>query len=370
MKLIALVESPRHVCCRYRLTAFADRLTRAGHSLSLVAWPRSTWQRLRLFLRLRGENVILQRYLLPGWQLSLLRMSVKRLIFDFDDAVWLRDSYSWRSMHNSRRLRRFVRTLRNCDAVVAGNSWLREEASQWTDPDNVALIPTCVDPEPYRVSNAERTSRFAQVGSTNGRTLAWIGSSSTLQGIERIAPLLEQLGQRLEGLRLKVICDRFPQFKNLEVIRCPWSEATEASDLLSCDVGINWLPDDPWSRGKCGLKILQYMAARLPVVANPVGVQREMIQHGRTGFLAHSSDEWYSAILQLIENASLRSRMGTAGQRLFRERYSVAQGAEAWLDVLAKLENTRRVFVEEESIGATAAPTVAPAPLQQGVKAR
>ena len=86
------------------------------------------------------------------------------------------------------------------------------------------------------------------------------------------------------------------QLQHLPVRSCPWSESSEAAAIATADIGIAWVPDDLWSRGKCGLKILQYMAAGLPVVANPVGVQAEMVQHGETGFLAETSDQWHEAI--------------------------------------------------------------------------
>src|SRR5205085_460776 len=97
-------------------------------------------------------------------------------------------------------------------------------------------------------------------------------------------PLLEEVGRRCSGVVLKLVCDRFVDFDNLTVVPCPWSEPGERRELASADIGISWLPDDAWSRGKCGLKVLQYMAAGLPVVANPVGVHTEMIGHGSTGF--------------------------------------------------------------------------------------
>src|SRR5262249_60729986 len=116
------------------------------------------------------------------------------------------------------------------------------------------------------------------------------------QGLEAIAPLLDELGRSIPGLRLKVVCDRFPTFRHLSVIACPWNAAREALDLATADVGISWIPDDLWSRGKCGLKVLQYAAAGLPVVANPVGVHSEMIRHGESGFFAWTPAQAWDAI--------------------------------------------------------------------------
>jgi glycosyltransferase involved in cell wall biosynthesis len=327
VRLVALVEHPDHVCCRYRLAAFRPALEQAGHALDLVALPKRWWSRLLLFRRLRGAYVVLQRFLLPGWQLAVLRRQVARLIFDLDDAVFLRDSYSRKSMHHPRRMRRFAATARAADAVVAGNSFLAAVAARHADVRRVHVIPTCVDPDRY----VPRTHEG------DGKTLAWVGSSITLRGLEAINPLLEALGEAIPGLRLKVICDRFPTFRNLTVIPCPWNSAREAADLAAADVGISWIPDDLWSRGKCGLKVLQYKAAGLPVVANPVGVHPEMIAHNQTGLLAATPEQWYVAVRRLVGDADTRARMGLAARRRLEARYSVAAGARSWLRVLAAL---------------------------------
>jgi glycosyltransferase involved in cell wall biosynthesis len=334
MRLTALVESVDHVCCRYRLAAFRPFLEAAGHSLELLPMPRGWWAKLSLFRSLQGANVVLQRRLLPAWQLAYLRRRARRLLFDFDDAVFLRDSYAPRGLIDRRRMRRFTATVRACDAVVAGNHFLRDSAVARSGGACVDVIPTCVDSARYRPAESGQGK--------GGVDLVWIGSSSTLQGLERSADLLEQIGASVPGLKLKLISDRWPKLRRLEVATCLWSAETEAECLASADVGISWIPDDDWSRGKCGLKVLQYMAAGLPVVANPVGVHPEMVRHGETGFLAESAGDWVTAVRRLAADADLRRRMGRAGRRRVEERYSVASGASRWLAVLHGLSTAPR----------------------------
>ena len=325
MHWIGLVDHPEHVCCRYRLTAFRPFLERAGHTLELRALPRRWWTRVRLFRGLSGANVILQRRLLSGWERVLLCQAARRLLFDFDDAVFLRDSYATRGLHDRRRLRRFAGTVRCADAVIAGNTFLAENAARWSDPQRVHIIPTCVDP--YRYPLVEPVRKM-------GVELVWVGSSSTLEGLRAIAPLLDEVGRSLPGLCLKLICDRFLQFRDFLVLPCPWTEAGEAEEIACADIGISWIPDDLWSRGKCGLKVLQYMAARLPVIANPVGVQVEMVRHSETGFLAATPAQWVEAVRRLADDPGLRHQMGRAGRERVEAHYSVASGAARWIALL------------------------------------
>jgi glycosyltransferase involved in cell wall biosynthesis len=330
--LTALVESPDHVCCRYRLAAFRPWLEQAGHRLELRPFPRSWWSRLRLGHDLRhADAVILQRKLLPVWQLGLLRRSVRYLLFDFDDAVFLRDSYAAKGMHSSRNQRRFTAVARAADIIIAGNTFLAEEAARWAGTERVRVIPTCVDPGRYPCAQHPH--------SRNGLELVWVGSSSTLRGLEAAQPLLEEIGRRLPGLRLKLICNRFFQLQHLPVIECRWTEAGESAAIAAADVGISWVPDDLWSLGKCGLKVLQYMAAGLPVVANPVGVQRDLVQDGVTGFLAATPGQWVAALSQLAHDPGLRRRMGSAGRKRVEKDYGVSVGATGWLAVLRRLQH-------------------------------
>jgi glycosyltransferase involved in cell wall biosynthesis len=332
--LTALIESPDHVCCRYRLAAFQPYLEQLDHSLELRPFPRAWWSRLHLGLEVRHADVaILQRRLLPRWQRRLLRRAARVLLFDFDDAVFVRDSYAPRGPRSVTRLRRFAATVRAADVVVAGNAFLADAAAHWAGRHKVHVIPTCIEPDRYPLAAHTRAGKGVQ--------LAWIGSSSTLRGLEKIAPLLETVGQRCPGVHLKVICDRFPELQHLPIIACPWSEASEARELAAADIGISWVPDDVWSRGKCGLKVLQYMAAGLPVVANPVGVHREMVRDGETGLLVETPRDWAESVGRLAADPDLRRRLGQAGRRRAERDYSVAAGAARWAELLASLRCAR-----------------------------
>ncbi len=328
MHLEALVESAAHVCCRYRIAAFRPHLESAGHTLTVRELGGSFIQRFRAIRSTRSADVIiLQRKLLSLPELVLLRRSARKLVFDFDDALWLRDSYSGKGFDSGRRQRRFGATVRRCDVVVAGNRFLAEEARRFNP--SVTVIPTCVEPSAYPLAKHDRPPGEVR--------LVWVGSSSTLQGLERNRELLNAIGKAVPGARLKAICDRFPTFDHLPVDPVRWDEATEAAEIADADVGIGWVPDDPWSRGKCGLKLLQYQAAGLAVVANPVGVQADIVRTGETGMSATTVDEWVAAVRTLAGNPELRRRLGRAGREQTEQKYSVAAGGRAWVELLSRV---------------------------------
>lgn len=316
MKVLALIERPHHVCYRYRIEAYASALFERGLQLETIPLRHSGAPRIfRLPAAAVADVVILQRKLLPRWQLHLLRRFAKRLVYDLDDAVFQRDSFQRKGPKSGRRERRFRATVSAADAVIVGNEYLRRCTAQIDGNKPIHVVPTTVQPQYYS------PSRHHRVGA-NVR-LAWIGSSSTLPGLKLAERHLWAASEKVRGLSLRLVCDRSVELAGIHVVLRPWAAATEAAELAHADIGISWLSDDSWSRGKCGLKVLQYMAAGLPVVANRVGMNRHMVVHGETGLLADTPDEWADAIARLACDPQLRSRMGAAGRRMVEQHYAV-----------------------------------------------
>jgi glycosyltransferase involved in cell wall biosynthesis len=337
MKLLALVESPDHVCCRYRIRAFEPALRDAGWSLHCQAVERGAFVRpFQLRRASQYDAVILQRKLLPSWQLSALRQASQHLVFDFDDAVGFRDSYDRRGLHSRWRSRRFAKTVCMADTVVAGNDFLADCALRaGARVERVHVIPTCVNPRAYPRALHGRSSSSGPVD------LVWIGSSSTLQGLEHSLPIWERLAMALPQLRLRIICDRVPEAFPIPVVPIFWNEQTEGRELAAADIGVSWLPDDLWSRGKCGLKVLQYHAAGLPVVANPVGSHREVVRDGETGYLSSTTQQWVDAVTRLAGDARLRQRMGSLGRDRVESDYSVSAWSETFVTSMTGTSRTR-----------------------------
>ena len=209
------------------------------------------------------------------------------------------------------------------DTVVAGNDFLADCALRdGANVERVHVIPTCVQPRHYPIARQDNQGDHLD--------LVWIGSASTLRGLEQSRPIWERLAKALPQLRLRIICDRFPDAFPIPVVPVTWNEQTEAREIAAGHIGVSWVPDDLWSRGKCGLKVLQYQAAGLPVVANPVGSHCEMIEGGETGFLATSADEWVAAITFLARDARRRQKMGLIARQRVEADFSVSAWAETF----------------------------------------
>jgi len=317
MRVLALIESAGHVCYRYRLNALAWDLAQEGLFLEARPFGKGLARIADLLAARRAEIVILQRKLLPAWQLALLRRMAKCLVYDVDDALFRRDSFSSKPQHSTDRLGRFRSTVRAADAVLAGNDYLAQFASVFTHPNRVHLVPTSLDPGWYPTAIHERIGSQVR--------LAWIGQSAMLPSLAASRERLTAISRRLPDVTLWVICDALPNIAGLRCELRPWTTDTETGELAAADIGISWLCNDLWSLGKCGLKVLQYMAAGLPVVANPVGIHRKLVVPGETGFLAETPDEWADAVSRLAEDPVLRSRMGTAARRRVEAEFNVCR---------------------------------------------
>ena len=334
MRLAALIKSSDDPVYRYRLRAFEPELRRRGWEVSLHCLPKKWQTRLPLYLRLWPASVVvLQQRLLGRGEILVLRRSATRLVYDFDDAIMYRSSNSPKGPYSRRKEARFRAILEAADVIIAGNRFLAEAAGCYTDPVKIYRIPTCVDPGHYLLASHERESPKLQ--------LVWIGSASTLRTLGGFSRHLEAIASVISKVQLKVICDFFPSEMPIPVVQCPWSAEREASDLATADVGISWMPDGTWSRGKCGLKVLQYMAAGLPVIANPVGVHCEMIAHGRNGFLAETPEEWAEAVQHLARDPELRRAMGRVGRKTVLEGYSPGRWADTFVGVVSGDVRTR-----------------------------
>lgn len=325
--LLALTEDADFVCYRYRLAAFRPALEAAGWTLKPMPRPRTARGFAAMLQAMRAADaVVVQRRLYSVAKAWLIRRASHVLLFDFDDAVHMRDSNQHRASADTIRHGRFSRLLRMADASLAGSAHLREEAAACAPGATVHLMPTCVDPTRYPVARHDRPAGDV--------TLVWIGSPSTAHSLDEARPGLQAAATATT--RLHLICDGVPRDVGIPARHTPWSADTEVHDLAAADIGIAWLPDHPWSAGKCGLKVLQYMAAGLPVICNAVGIHRQFVAHGRTGFLVDTPAAWREAVAAVAADPTLRRAMGAEGRARVTEGWSVEHWAPRFVEILER----------------------------------
>jgi glycosyltransferase involved in cell wall biosynthesis len=323
---------------RYRLEQWEPLLRERGVDITFAAFedeelhallykPGMMPKKLQLVTRGLGRRLSLVRkvkeydlvYILREAALlgppvfeRLIAQSGVPIIFDFDDAIFV----SYRSPSNGylSYLKFASKTKTICriaSHVMVGNPYLADYARQVND--RVTVIPTTIDTEKYRVP--ERNGKSGPV------VIGWTGSHSTVQHLDTMRGALKKLAEK-ESFRLRVIGTPAYECAPVNVEAMPWRAETELEDLSDIDIGMMPLPDDRWSKGKCGLKALQFMALGIPTICSPVGVNTDIIQDDQNGFIAATEDEWVEKLTRLLRSAELRRRLGHAGRVTVEEKYS------------------------------------------------
>jgi glycosyltransferase involved in cell wall biosynthesis len=282
----------------------------------------------------RYSAVFIQKELVPYAPPVLefiLRAMRARIIYDIDDAIFLLYGESKRVWVQRMLGGKIPAALRWSSAVLAGNAFLHAYALAHNP--HAILFPTVVDHAKYRVKSYAGVPGELREGQDSLPVIGWIGSPETVGYLLERTDLLRRVAARYP-FELRVIGAPQAAVPGIVVRAIPWDERTEAAEIARCDIGIMPLPDSPWAKGKCGLKLLQYMAAGLPVVSSPDGGADTIVQHGVQGFVARSDEEWYSYLLTLLDNPGLRARMGSAGRSRVEEHFSLEQWAPRMADVL------------------------------------
>lgn len=273
----------------------------------------------RRFSRLAGwaDNVIVNQTPLDRRWREILRGRPCRVVFDFDDALWLADESGFDAM------------LQAADLAVAGNPYLAARARQ--SHPRVAVIPTGV-----RLDRHARSVRRRPAPPT--LEIGWIGSPTTVSYLEMLAAPLAELAGRWP-LRFWIVgaaAARIPEFRGVALRvhrRIPYDPVPWVARF---DVGVMPLPDDVWTRGKCAAKALEYMAAGVPPVCSPVGETTQIVEHGVTGLLARDAQGWVDGLELLARDAGLRARLGSAARERVRGLYSSERVVEGWHRVLGR----------------------------------
>lgn len=267
----------------------------------------------------------------PIFEYIIFKIYKKKVMFDFDDAIWLPNfseaNRMWRWLKYPGKTNFF---LKNAFVVIAGNKYLAAYAKKFNR--NVNIIPTTIDTL-YHANNKTRHNRDKII-------IGWTGSETTIKYFEREKEMIFAMIKKYpNSLEFRVISNKPSVLKHDQITFVAWNKETEVEDVAAFDIGIMPLPDDEWAKGKCGFKGLQYMSLGIPAVVSPVGVNNEIIKNGTNGFFADSSLEWNNVLSKLIEDASLRENIGKEGRKTIENFYSVNAQQEKYLKIFSELIN-------------------------------
>lgn len=298
------------------------RLRYAQGYYPIVALVAAYWQRCRALMRCGDFDVVwIEKEALSWWPLWLESLLLRRAVYvlDYDDAVFLTYEMHRRAWIRRWFGRRLGQLMARAALVIAGNDYLADYARRH-GASRVTVVPTVLDLARYSSSGG--------AGRTPVRTdpprIVWIGSPATVHYLCLLAAPLRVLAQRTSFV-LRIIGGGEIHMPGVPTELVSWSEDGEVDAIAACDVGIMPLLDSPWERGKCGYKLIQYMACGLPVVASNVGVNPQIVQNDVNGFIASSDDEWIVALQRLLCDHSLRLRLGLAGRQRVERDYCVQQ---------------------------------------------
>jgi len=318
-----------------------------GKKLKLVG--QAIGRRSALFNKIKNYDVvyIFREAALLGPPIfeRLVHQTGVPFVFDFDDAIFV--SYKSPSNGYLSYLKFAGKTKTNCRLaahVMVGNPYLAEYAREVND--NVTIIPTTIDTEKYTPRPAKEKSGPLVIG--------WTGSYSTVQHLDTLRSVLKKLAGR-ESFRLRVIGTPTYKIDGVETEAMPWHAETELEDLAAIDIGMMPLPDDKWSKGKCGLKALQFMAMGIPTICSPVGVNTEIIHDNQNGLIAGPEEEWIEKFTRMLKSKELRERLGQAGRKTVEEKYSAASQAPRVYEVLKSVVKNSKVRVDSVLQSASAA---------------
>ena len=284
--------------------------------------------RLLAILKCYSHHCVVLQYELfyegPMWMELLIAYTHPRVIYDYDDSLYTFPRYA----------KCLPRLLKAVNQVVVGNHYIAEYSKKYNS--HVSVIPTCPDHDAF----VER--RKSAAGSEgNAVRIGWIGNPANLGYLNMVGPVFHRLATEYSVLFVIISAGPYDLaslgLEDLPVRRLEWSLDKEAADISSFDIGIMPVLKDVVGEGKCGFKALQYMAAGIPCVASPVGVNVDIIQHGATGYLAGTEEEWYEFLKALVESSELRQQMGQRARCFTLQNYSLEISALRWSELIRSI---------------------------------
>ena len=260
----------------------------------------------------------------PIFEWLIAKVWKKRIIYDFDDAIWLPNTSEQNRIAAKLKFHQKVGAIcRWSHMISCGNQYLADYARSQAKRARVFVNPTTIDTLNLHKQLKEQDSSPVVVG--------WTGTHSTIKYLKPIEAVLQKLSDKYPQLIIRIISNQPPDLAVERLEYIPWNKEREIEDLLSFNIGLMPLTEDEWSAGKCGFKALQYMALGIPAVVSPVGVNSEIVEHEKTGFIARTEEEWLLYLDRLIANPELREEMGNKARQAVTERFSVGSNTSLFL---------------------------------------
>lgn len=275
------------------------------------------------------DIVVLHREAYPFGSIfeRLFRIFAKKIIYDFDDAIFLPSvSESNRLVEAFKDYSKTKNIIKISNAVIAGNVYLSEYAQRFNK--NVFIVPTPIDTKKY--------FPFGLKSKNSEIIIGWIGSVTNIKYLDMLVNVFSGILNKYHNVYFVIVGGEWHQIKSSRIICRQWALENEVADLQSFDIGIMPLKDEEWSKGKCAFKLIEYMSVGIPAVASAVGMNKEVISDGINGFLAQNEKEWIEKLSILIEKPDLRKQMGLTGRKTVEEKYSVTVNAPKLLEIIKR----------------------------------
>ena len=289
-----------------------------GHIFSKVTGTISGYLKriLHTFQALSYNYILIHREVTPAgppwFEFIISRIFRKKVIYDFDDAIWLPNTTETNRVISGLKWHDKVKSICRWSCTVScGNEFLREYSLRFNR--NTQLIPTTIDTENYHNRIKNQDSQSVVIG--------WTGTHSTVKYLKIILPALRKLKRKKE-FEFLVICDKDPALDDFAYKFKKWKKSSEITDLLEINIGIMPLTDEEWSKGKCGFKALQFMSLGIPVLVSPVGVNKDIVDHDQNGYHCHTDEDWITNADKLIDDPPLRTKLGMHGRDKVKTQYS------------------------------------------------
>jgi glycosyltransferase involved in cell wall biosynthesis len=311
-----------------------DVLYRKGHVLhKLFSFLSGVYNRIKALFQISNfDYVFIHREVVPigppVFEWMIVKIFKKKVIYDFDDAIWIPNTSEENKIVSFLKWHSKVKQICKWSyAVSCGNPFLADFARLLNS--HTVINPTTIDT--VLLHNPEL---YPKSKNKNKITIGWTGTHSTLKYLDQLLPVIARLEEKYgDQIELLVIANTPPLFKIRSLKFIPWHLETEIKDLSQVDIGIMPLTDDLWAKGKCGFKILQYLALEIPALASPIGVNSEIISDQVNGYLCATHEDWYGSLDRLIQSDALRDQIGKNGRQKVISNYSVRSNASTFLSL-------------------------------------